>query len=240
MTQRIGVVLLVAVLLVGTWPVLAQGRPDPEPVMLEAPDGQVLVGDYYVPLVAAEDGSPAVLLAHHGSARKERWNDQVPAFLEAGYAVLNIDLRGHGATGGRITEGAQVVSDIALWIDWLRDQEDVDPDAVHLVGASLGGDMSVPVYAVDEALASLTVISPLADIYGVNTVEAFAAAKGRPAFFIATAGDPGSMEAVQAYLGVEGANLMVRVYDTTACCTGLFMLEDDLLPAILSWLAANG
>lgn len=232
------VVLLLLVLVMVGLPVHAQG--DRERVTLVAEDGLELVGTYYgVPEAADAESAPAVLLAHQGNGAKERWFDTIPAFQAAGYAVLAIDQRGHGETGGSIVTGAQLGDDIRLWLDWLAMQSGIDAEHLNIVGASLGGDMSLPVVADDDRIRSMTVISPMLELNGVRTDEALAAVGDLPVFFVATAGDVASMEAVHAYMDIEGANIMVRVYDTTACCTGLFMLERDLLPTIVAWLTIH-
>lgn len=205
-------------------------------IILEAADGQVLAGDYYPPLADDESAdSPAVLLAHHSGGQKERWNDIIPDLREAGYTVLNIDLRGHGDTRGR-TDWPANEDDIRLWVAWLRDQPGVDPAGVNFVGASMGGDLSLRVMATDEDIVSIIMISPGLDFNGITTADAMAEIGSRPVLIVAGMADQAAVDAVAAYLDIGGLEMMVRFYDTGACCTGLFLLERDLLPTLLFWL----
>jgi pimeloyl-ACP methyl ester carboxylesterase len=74
--------------------------PDGGEVTLTTRDGVTLVGDYY-PAEAA--GSPGVVLLHMIPPSWDRtsWPDTfITALSEAGYAVLNIDRRGAGESGG--------------------------------------------------------------------------------------------------------------------------------------------
>lgn len=84
--------------------------------------------------VPATARSPVVLL-HGGTAAGNTWEEQIPAFVEAGYAVIVPDLRGHGRSGdgeGPLTY-ERLIDDIVELLDTLR------IPAAHLVGWSMGG-----------------------------------------------------------------------------------------------------
>ncbi len=76
-----------------------------------------------------------VCLVHALAADSGMWAEQVPALLDAGYAVLRIDLRGHG--GSAATHGAyrmqDLAGDMAALLGWLG------RGPVDYVGLSLGG-----------------------------------------------------------------------------------------------------
>ena len=95
-----------------------------------AADGVKIVGD-----VAGDPDSPAVVLLHGGGQTRHSWSAAVEPLREAGYFVVNIDLRGHGDSGwspdGRYSPALlagdlkSVMADIAGPAAW--------------VGASMGG-----------------------------------------------------------------------------------------------------
>ena len=67
--------------------------------MISAPDGLILDATFYGPVVRP---APGVLLLHMEGRDRGAW-DTLPERLQArGYAVLAVDLRGHGATGGAV------------------------------------------------------------------------------------------------------------------------------------------
>ncbi|NDJ77548.1 MAG: alpha/beta fold hydrolase [Chloroflexi bacterium] len=217
-------------------PAAAQG--DFERVELEAADGLVLVGNYYAQ-PEGEELMPAVLLAHHGSSRKEAWIDFIPVVYDAGYAVLTIDQRGHGDTGGGMVPELGK-NDILLWLEWLRDQPGVDPDRVSIVGASLGADLGLLAMAEDERVPTLVGISVLTQIEDIDTASAVEAIGERPLFLIGGQRAGGEAEAIHTLLPLAAGDIQVRLYDTTACCTFLIMMNDDLAPAIIDWLNTHG
>jgi len=59
-----------------------------------AADGVKIVGD-----VAGDPGSPAVVLLHGGGQTRHSWSGAVEPLRDAGYYVVNVDLRGHGDSG---------------------------------------------------------------------------------------------------------------------------------------------
>jgi pimeloyl-ACP methyl ester carboxylesterase len=59
-----------------------------------AADGVRIVGD-----VAGNPDSPAVVLLHGGGQTRHSWSTAVEPLCNAGYFVVNVDLRGHGDSG---------------------------------------------------------------------------------------------------------------------------------------------
>ncbi len=235
MSHRLLIVALVVILLSALVPpAAAQGG---EAVELEASDGLVLLGLYYAPPEAADTGAPAVLLMHHGNSRKEAWIDFIPVLQEAGYGVLTVDIRGHGETRGRM-DPALAEEDALAWLEWLREQPGVDPDRLSIVGASLGADLGLRVMARDERLVTLVGLSVLLDAMDINTLEAVETMGARPFFLVAGREAAGGAErdALLTLVAAAEGEVQARLYDSTACCTFLIMLEEDLAPSIITWL----
>ena len=59
-----------------------------------AADGVKIVGD-----VAGNPDAPAVVLLHGGGQTRHSWSAAVEPLRDAGYFVVNVDLRGHGDSG---------------------------------------------------------------------------------------------------------------------------------------------
>jgi 3-oxoadipate enol-lactonase len=92
-----------------------------------------------------ERGRPAVCLVHSLAADMTMWAEQVPALLEAGHAVLRIELRGHG--GSSAPPGPYRMEELGADLAFVLDRLALGP--VDFVGLSLGG-MSGQALALDR------------------------------------------------------------------------------------------
>lgn len=229
--RLIPVLLTALALLIAALPASAQGG---ETVTIVNPtDNLELVGLYHAP--PEGEPAPAVLLMHHGGARKEVWVDLVPLLKDAGYAVLTIDIRGHGETGGSFTS-ALAIEDAHQWIAWLRERPDVDPVRVSIVGASLGADVGMQVMAQDQDLVTIIGISVLLEVNNMDARAAVAEFGERPVYLVAATGVPDEAEAVRTLFPVVQGEVQGRLYDNGACCTYLFMFDKHLAPSFIDWL----
>jgi len=105
-------------------------------------DGVPLAATLYRPDGAAPAGGwPALLLLHGIGSNRSSMNliaEQV--FAPQGYAVLTVDARGHGDSGGLSTfVGARETTDYAAALTWLRARPGVSDSRVGAMGFSLGG-----------------------------------------------------------------------------------------------------
>ncbi len=117
---------------------LSRRAPSPAPwpveeVQITAKDGVVLRGWYRE--APAANGN-AVLLLHGIQDHRSGMTGVADMFLRHGYHVLLPDLRGHGASGGRVTYGVRETDDIRGWTDWLRARG--QKNCLYGYGASLG------------------------------------------------------------------------------------------------------
>jgi pimeloyl-ACP methyl ester carboxylesterase len=231
--------LIAAALLAWVAPAAAQdGPPEPQRIELEASDGLLLVGNYFAPTDPGESGAPAVLLMHMYGSKKEAWIDLLPPLTGAGYAVLAIDMRGHGETGGP-DDWPLAEEDMHLWIDWLREQDGVDPAHVSLVGASIGSNLALRGIADDPDIVTAVALSPGLDYFGMLTEEAMLDTGERPVFLVAAQRDRESAASVKTLAALTQGDTLVRIYTHSAHGTGIFMLEEDLAPSIIHWLDAH-
>jgi hypothetical protein len=110
-------------------------------------DGQKIYAELWHPN-ASDPGAdpqriPLVIMAH-GFGGSHRWAyDYAPAFEDMGFAVLSMDFCG-GAVGSRSTGATTDMSimtelaDLEAVLDWAREQPNIDPDRVILMGQSQG------------------------------------------------------------------------------------------------------
>src|SRR3954468_14077072 len=118
----------------------------PEPVRLRTADGVVLAADYYADVSETSSspaGGPSYLLGHGftGSRRRPQVVRIAESLRAAGGAVLALDFRGHGASGGRSTIGVDEIADAEAGLSWLRARRPEAP--VVAVGFSMGASIMI-------------------------------------------------------------------------------------------------
>lgn len=82
-------------------------------------------------------GSRALLLVHGGRFDQESWSDEIPVFVDAGWRVLAIDLRGRGLTTVPADASPDDLHEDVLGA--VRFLKSVGAERIAVVGASLGG-----------------------------------------------------------------------------------------------------
>jgi predicted acyl esterase len=110
--------------------------------LLPMADGVSLATTFYAPPGSAPAGGwPGILLLHGLGATRASMNEIAEQFLAPqGYAVLTVDARGHGESGGVSTlSGAREVADYATALQYLRLRPGVSDSRVGALGFSLGG-----------------------------------------------------------------------------------------------------
>ncbi|MDQ7033623.1 MAG: alpha/beta fold hydrolase [Anaerolineae bacterium] len=227
--------LLLLLILLLTFPILAQDDMMMETVNLGASDGLVLVGDMYRPDMDGE--AAAVLLIHMLGSNRTTYAPLIPALLEAGYVVLNVDMRGHGETGGS-QDWALAETDIQVWLDWLREQENVSSDAVSIIGASIGGNLALIGCANDAQCLTSIALSPGIDYRGVMPESAVTEGlSNRSALLVASHNDGFSADSVRQIFANATGNVSARLYNGRAHGIQLFDNElESITTLILSWL----
>ena len=144
--------LAVGYLGVGLFVATRLSAPDPETVgqppdgleavevAFESTDG-IPLSAWWTPPPAGDGPRMAAVLVHGwgGNKSDEYLTQTAPLYAKAGYAVLRLDLRGHGASGGgRRTLGYAEVRDVRGALAWLR-REGYEPGGIVLHGWSMGG-----------------------------------------------------------------------------------------------------
>ena len=214
---------------------------DAEPVEVEltTEDELTLIGDYWaqLPEMTPESGAPAVLLLHMLGGNRGAWEPMVVPLLDAGFAVLAVDMRGHGATRGS-QDWTLAESDHQLWLDWLREQEGVRADSVSIIGASIGSNMALIGCANDADCVTAVALSPGLDYRGVQ--PAVAVTEGlaeRSALLIGARGDGTVVSDMLAMADDASGEIGLRIYRGRAHGTNMFSINDyDVIPVVIDWL----
>lgn len=131
---------------------------------LAAPDGVKLAARYW-PNPAAEH----TILWFYGNGEDIGALDvSVAEWVRRGFAVLAVDYRGYGRSGGVPTEAA-AYADAQLALNWLKREKDLAPSRIILLGYSLGSGPAVEL-ATREQVGGMILIAPLVSAYRVMTV----------------------------------------------------------------------
>ncbi len=248
MKRMILLVVLAASLFALSWPAAAQDDGEepaltPTLVNIEAEDGLMLVGDYYFPSGEMDgEAVPAVLLLHMLNSNRSKWEPLIPVLVNDYHmAVLNIDMRGHGETGGS-QDWPAAEADVQTLIDWLRAQDGINPDAVSIVGASIGSNLALRGWANDETVLTAVALSPGLDYRGVTTQDAVTTGSERAVMLVASRQDTASATAVITLFTETTADVQVRLY--SGRLHGTQLLDDEAIAPIISqniglWLMAQ-
>ncbi|HZZ92632.1 MAG TPA: alpha/beta fold hydrolase [Usitatibacter sp.] len=113
-----------------------------EPVRFPTPDGFELVGILASP--PHGDGSAVMYLG--GNAEEVTSAAREADRLYGSRAVLLVNYRGYGASGGRPSETALVQDAVAL-LDWLAARPGIDPRRIAVHGRSMGSGVAVQLAA---------------------------------------------------------------------------------------------
>jgi pimeloyl-ACP methyl ester carboxylesterase len=213
-------------------PTLLPPLPTAQRVEISASDGLVLKGDFYL----VDSSHATIFLIHELYARRSSWNPLLEPLLRAGYNVLAIDVRGHGATRGGVN-WYLALEDVALWFAWLRDEAGVRPDGISTMGSSMGSTLAIIGCANDAACRSVIAISPGWSYYGISLESAIAA---RPILVVYTERDRWPALGVPDMVAAAPNTLAVTMYPGNA--HGMYLVRgrlNDFTDLMLEWFAAH-
>lgn len=206
-------------------------------VTLKAADGTKLHGDY----TAVTGSQKGVVLVHMVGRSASDWKFLSARLNSAGLTTLAVDLRGHGAnvpagttppTLDDATYGL-MVQDVAAAVGYLRAQGVKD---VHLVGASIGANLSLRVAAQDAEVRSVVMLSPGMNYKGVTVTEALAAYGARPLLVVASQEDNYSLKSAQFIDGAAAGVHHLELYNGAGHGTKMLNKAPELEGLIVSWL----
>ncbi|MEQ1569607.1 MAG: alpha/beta hydrolase [Myxococcota bacterium] len=212
------------------WSALAHASP----VSLTAADGATLSAERY------GAGKRGVVLVHDEARSRADYATLAPRLASAGYLVIAVDLRGHGASSpGPLTEAdwPKLVADVGAAIGWLGHQGATE---VHLVGTGLGANLAVNAAADTPAVTDLVLLSPTPARHGVRIAGAAEALGTRPVLVVASTDDVLSLKAATWLTGAVGGPTELATYTGAGSGARMLAAAPDLEGRILGWLAAPG
>jgi alpha-beta hydrolase superfamily lysophospholipase len=164
------------------------GAAERQVVTFETFDGEVIHGDYYA-CKATETAVPMVILLHMYRSDRTAFAPLIEPLHEAGFAVLALDLRGHGESAREKTRARVMAAETAVFeemyedvraaYDWLVKQEDIDRSRFALVGASIGCSIALDYAVEDRSVDVIVCLSPGTGYLGLDSKADMRNLKGR-------------------------------------------------------------
>ena len=154
-------------------------------VSFPARGDDVTIAGWYVP---REGATRAVVLVHgkdssRASELDGRFVDLAAALRQRGFAVLLIDMRGHGASAdGHFSFGIRERYDVVGAVDWLEAQG-FRPGSIGVLGVSMGGATATGAAVEDPDIGALVADCSYAEIYPLIERH-WNGASGLPNFFL--------------------------------------------------------
>jgi pimeloyl-ACP methyl ester carboxylesterase len=205
------------------------------PMMITAPDGLVLQATFYGAPVRP---APGVLMLHQRGGDRTTWHDLAQRLQAAGYAVLTVDLRGHGATGGA-QDWTLAPGDVrAVWTQ-LGQLPGVLSTQMIVIGASVGANLGLSVCAESPGCVAAVLLSPGLDYRGITTADAMAGMGVRPVLIAASENDNNNPADSLTLDSMAAGDHRLVIYPAAGHGTAMFAAEPGLIDLITQWLLAR-
>jgi pimeloyl-ACP methyl ester carboxylesterase len=200
-------------------------------------EGLDLAGTFFEP----PDQIPpwrGVVLIHMLYGNQSQWEPFPQLLADEGFAVLSIDLRGHGESGGEVNWDLAVDDMQQVW-NYFTSRGDIDQDKTAFVGASIGANLAWVATSNEPAVKTAVLLSPGLNYAGVETEEAMISYGDRPVLIVASQEDTyaaNSSTALDEYALGESQLIM---YQGAGHGTFMLQAEPDLAQKIADWLSRD-
>lgn len=182
-------------------------------------------------------GSKAVVLVHGDGRSVEDWSYLGGRLASNGFHVLAIDLRGHGASGGTKPPVEEdypaMAADVKAGVAWFRKK---GIQAVTLVGAELGANLSLNVAVEDPNIPSVVLLSPGLNYHGVKVGDAMVAYGTRPALVVTGSEDEYGARSARFLEAKAGTGTKVEYVPGDASGARLLNRSPDVEGSVVAWL----
>lgn len=179
-------------------------------VSFETKDRQLLTASYYEPKRRkSSPPAPAAMLLHDAGSNREELAELAEYLHKKGFAVLSVDLRGHGASATADTdfEKADAKTRETLWAMSTRDvdaatkfllkQDGVHATNLSIIGVGAGAALAVRRAAKDDNVRALVLIDPAKESFGFDVGGGVADLGGLPTLILAPKKTREAADAIQ-------------------------------------------
>jgi len=228
------------------------GPADTEParVSIATEDKLNLIGTYYAPREGKQK-APGALLVHDAGGKRADLAQLAARLQKSGFAVLTLDLRGHGESAtsslnwksldedGKTRAWAFMPRDVKAGVEFLTGQASVHSTTVSLVGHGAGCTLVARHATRDEMVRDLVLLSPLPEQLGFTLLRDLESLGGLPTYIVV-----GKDESSTGKRLAEAANRAAGGAETTESIVSKVdakeLLDDSKLPAELArWMQSK-
>lgn len=221
-----------------------------ERVVFTSEDGVLLVGSYYKPRIGTSYSTPSVILLHMLGMDRSTWDKFAQELTQNGYAVLSVDLRGHGES---IKQANYTISyqsfmpknfknmtlDVKAAKKYLIEGRKANPNQISIIGASIGANLALNYAASDHSIKSVILLSPGLNYRGISTLDAIMKYKN-PIYIVTAEDDSESVKDSKILCEKITCAENLKIFEKTNV-HGTDMLSDKMVGSklqsiILSWL----
>jgi dienelactone hydrolase len=200
-------------------------------ITFRAQDGRMLTG---LMMETSQRPAPGVVLVPMLGRTKEDWQAVAQRLADANIAALAIDLPGSTLPANGPALSAWHL-DVRAALNYVSARPDVRPDAIGLVGASLGANLAVLAAVADPRVRALALVSPSLDYRGVRIETPMRQFGARPALLLASLKDPFAARTVRELSKDPPGPREARWAEAQAHGTLLLAAEPDLVRALVEW-----
>lgn len=189
----IGRISITAAILSLVAPAVAQLKP--KVVTFNTSDRVEISADYYAPRKFVEP-APMVILLHMYNSDRSAWEPLIQPLHDSGFAILAVDLRGHGANADeKLKKMAEqrdktlfraMEKDVYAAYGFLARQNDVDRARFAIVGASVGCSVALRYAGSDPSVDAVVCMTPGLRYLGLTSAIDLKRMFGRKMLFLAS------------------------------------------------------
>ncbi|MFH0954644.1 MAG: alpha/beta fold hydrolase [Candidatus Micrarchaeota archaeon] len=205
-------------------------------VSFQTKDGVVIVADFLT-----SDSSKAVILVHQLGSSKEAFSVLADLFNENGFAVLSLDLRGHGESAGKKSLSSPERLTPADFQDMNWDLSGARNfltkkgfSEFYIVGASIGANLAIIFPSENEGFKAAVALSPGEDYKSLQPLS-FAEKTAVPTLLVASSDDSYSFESCQKLDAVFAAEHEFYRLQNVGHGTYMLNLWPKLSQKIVDW-----
>jgi dienelactone hydrolase len=205
-------------------------------VSFKTDDGVNIAGTLYLP---GRPG-PGIILLHALNRTREDWSGLAGKLADAGYVVLAIDLRGHGASaplpeGSDLQDLSKMLADVKGARAFIASRREVIPNRIGIAGASIGANLAILLAANDPGVRSLALLSPGIDYRGLRPEAALKKYGDRPALLVASQEDSYATNSARQ-LAKSGPGIRdVRILSGAGHGATMLGRQADLVTTLVDW-----
>jgi len=218
---------------------------DSETMRVETQDGFVIHGEFWKP--RKKGRAPAALLIHNNLRDRSDQSKVAESLHKRGFAVLAIDLRGHGESVCKELDFAKLeveqqtrtwtlaIRDLEASTDWLRDRDDVHSSNLSIVAHGGAAILAARYAERDENVRCLGLIAPNTKDLARDLPRTLRRIAGIPTLIISEKdGRANAVRLVEASFKDEEIDLDEVVEINVMRTEGLDLMRDKRLPGAVS------